>query len=69
MVGDFISAVSGTVAILMLVGGAVYSLGVVFHLWERLKFHNAIWHLLVLAGAGCHYAAVLISVALGHGPA
>jgi hemolysin III len=40
-------------------GGALYSLGVVFHAWQRLRFQNAIWHCFVLLGAACHYMAVM----------
>ena len=40
-------------------GGLLYSLGVIFHAWRRLRFQNAIWHGFVLAGAACHYTAVL----------
>src|SRR6201994_546325 len=40
-------------------GGALYSLGVIFHAWQRLRFQNAIWHSFVLLGAACHYTAVL----------
>ena len=40
-------------------GGVLYSLGVVFHAWQRLRFQNAIWHGFVLGGAACHYTAVL----------
>jgi hemolysin III len=40
-------------------GGVLYSLGVVFHVWRRLRFQNVIWHCFVLLGAGCHYTAVL----------
>ena len=36
----------------------VYSLGVIFHVLERLPFHNAIWHAFVLIAAGIHFAAV-----------
>ncbi|MEK9284458.1 MULTISPECIES: hemolysin III family protein [unclassified Bradyrhizobium] len=43
----------------VLAGGALYSLGVIFHAWRRLRFQNAIWHGFVLAGAACHYTAVL----------
>jgi hemolysin III len=49
---------SGTVW-LIAAGGALYSAGVVFHVWERLRFQNAIWHSFVLLAAACHYAAVL----------
>ena len=40
-------------------GGVLYSLGVVFHAWQRLRFQNAIWHCFVLLGAACHYTAIL----------
>jgi hemolysin III len=40
-------------------GGLLYSLGVIFHAWQRLRFQNAIWHSFVLLGAACHYTAVL----------
>jgi hemolysin III len=40
-------------------GGVLYSLGVIFHAWQRLRFQNAIWHSFVLSGAACHYTAIL----------
>lgn len=45
-------------------GGVLYSLGVVFHAWQRLRFQNAIWHGFVLLGAACHYTAILDLVVL-----
>ena len=47
---------------LVLAGGALYSLGVIFHAWRRLRFQNVIWHCFVLLGAACHYTAVLALV-------
>lgn len=44
---------------LLLAGGLVYSLGVVFHHWRSLAYHTAIWHGFVLFAAGLHYVAVL----------
>ena len=44
---------------LVLAGGALYTLGVIFHSWRTLRFQNVIWHSLVLLGAACHYTAVL----------
>lgn len=44
---------------LIAAGGLIYSLGVIFHVWERLRFQNAIWHSFVLLAAGVHYTAVL----------
>ena len=44
---------------LILAGGVVYSLGIIFHLWDRLKFQNALWHVFVVAGASLHLWAVI----------
>jgi hemolysin III len=41
------------------IGGLLYTFGVIFHAWQRLRFQNAIWHGFVLLGAACHYTAVL----------
>lgn len=43
---------------LIAAGGVVYSAGVIFHVWERLRFQNAIWHGFVVVGAVLHYCAV-----------
>lgn len=43
---------------LIIAGGVTYSAGIVFHLWDRLKFHNVLWHIFVVAGASCHLWAV-----------
>ena len=45
-------------AVLVIVGGLLYTVGVVFHVWERLHFQRAIWHTFVLAASACHFAAV-----------
>jgi hemolysin III len=56
------TALSEPTLALIIVGGALYSLGVVFHAWRSLRFQNAIWHGFVLAAAACHYAAVLTTL-------
>jgi hemolysin III len=48
--------------LLLLVGGGLYSFGVLFHLWQKLKFQRAIWHGFVASAAGCHFAAITISI-------
>jgi hemolysin III len=53
---------------LLLAGGLCYSFGVIFYLWERLRYHHAIWHGFVLAGSVCHYFSVLLYVLPGPRP-
>jgi len=49
---------------LIVIGGLLYSVGALFHVWERLPFQNAIWHGFVVAAAAVHYAAVVSGVVL-----
>lgn len=57
--GPVVKALPALVLGFILAGGLLYSFGVIFHAWRRLRFQNAIWHGFVLAGAACHYTAVL----------
>lgn len=55
----FLTALPASTLTLLGAGGILYSVGVVFHLWRALPYHNAIWHGFVLVAAGIHYLAVL----------
>jgi len=44
--------------VLVLVGGACYTLGVAFYTWEGLRFNHAIWHFFCLAGSVTQFIAV-----------
>ena len=55
----FIAALDARTLGLLALGGIVYTAGVIFHLWRRLPYQNAIWHGFVLIAAGVHYLAVL----------
>ena len=57
--GSVVAALPKMALWFVLAGGALYSLGVIFHSWRRLRFQNVIWHSFVLLGAACHYTAVL----------
>jgi hemolysin III len=60
MLYDAVVKVLPTLALgFLIAGGVLYSLGVIFHAWRRLRFQNVIWHCFVLSGAACHYTAVL----------
>jgi hemolysin III len=55
-------SLTSEVVILMSLGVALYVGGVIFHLWHGLRFHNAIWHAMVLCAAGCHYLAIVLNL-------
>ncbi len=61
-INPLIQSVSTTTLILLTVGGLTYTVGVFFHMAERLPFHNAVWHVFVLAAAATHYAAVVNAI-------
>lgn len=65
--GQWFETVETSTAILIGIGGLLFSLGTIFHLWHRLPYQNAIWHGFVLAATLCHYAAVLRAMAFGMG--
>ncbi|WP_170476055.1 PAQR family membrane homeostasis protein TrhA [Ruegeria arenilitoris] len=55
---------SPTVLALMIAGGVVYTLGIIFYLMEWLPFHNTIWHVFVLTGSVLFFIAVAVRIAL-----
>lgn len=63
--GTLLSALTENTVTLMLIGGVLYTLGVIFHLWERLPFHNTIWHIFVLVASLVFYAAITVQVVTG----
>jgi hemolysin III len=49
---------------LLCAGGLLYTAGVIFYVWESLRFQTAIWHAFVLVAAVCHYGAVFHSAVI-----
>ncbi|MBE0604156.1 MAG: hemolysin III family protein [Deltaproteobacteria bacterium] len=44
---------------LLAAGGIAYTAGTAFYAAKRLRYAHFIWHLFVIAGTSCHFAAVL----------
>lgn len=42
------------------IGGACYTLGVVFFKLEKIKYSHLVWHLLVIAGSVCHWLGIYL---------
>lgn len=53
----------------LLAGGVAYTLGYIVYYWHwpdpwpRVFGHHEVWHLAVLAGAGCHYLFIITQLA------
>jgi hemolysin III len=58
----FFAAMSSGGLALVVAAGCLYTLGVLFFLWERLPFHTTIWHIFVLTATALCYAALLIEL-------
>ena len=54
---------SGEAMALLVAGGILYTVGIIFHLWKDLRFNAAIWHGFVVSAAICHFAAIFLDVA------
>src|SRR6266480_3423045 len=59
---SLVSALPSASLWLLAIGGILYSVGALFHVWRGLRFQNAIWHGFVLIAASCHYSAVLLAL-------
>ena len=49
------------IAALIIAGGVLYSVGVIFYIWRMFTYHHVVWHLFVLFAAICHFSAVLLA--------
>ena len=53
-------AIPATGLLWLLAGGLAYTLGVVFYVLDnRIHYAHFVWHLFVVAGSLCHFAAVI----------
>jgi hemolysin III len=59
----FFEGIPNNILTMILIGCALYLIGVVFYLWDKYPYNHAIWHFFVLAAAVCHYVAILLAVA------
>lgn len=57
--GRLMDTLPATTLALILAGGIVYSVGVIFYAWGGLRFSRAVWHGFVVTGASLHLVAVM----------
>ncbi len=51
---------------LLVAGGLAYSSGVILYLWQRLPFNQTVWHLFVITGSICFFAAIALYILPAH---
>jgi len=62
---DFDNLIDYTPALgirLLFLGGAFYTLGIIFYAIERIRYNHFIWHLFVLGGAISHWLMIYLAV-------
>jgi hemolysin III len=47
--------------VFLVIGGLLYSGGVIFYVWDNLPYNHGIWHVFVLGGSVFHYFSILTS--------
>ena len=47
--------------VFLLIGGVLYSVGVIFYAIKKIKYFHSIWHLFTIGGSVFHYFAILTS--------
>jgi hemolysin III len=55
---EMITSVPSGGLMLLALGGLVYTVGVIFYVWDRMPYNHAVWHLFVLGGSICHFFAI-----------
>ena len=43
----------------IIIGGIVYTIGIIFYSFKKVKYFHSIWHIFVLAGSVCQFFGIL----------
>lgn len=49
-------------ALFLLLGGVIYTLGIIFYAIKKVKYFHPVWHIFTVLGSAFHYFAILIAV-------
>jgi hemolysin III len=56
--GPVFDALGASGTVWLVAGGLTYTAGIAFYLWRRLPYNEAVWHVFVIAGSACFFAAI-----------
>jgi hemolysin III len=62
VIGPLVRAIPTSALVWLIAGGLSYTVGTLFYHNRRIPYSHAIWHLFVLGGSICHFAAILTQV-------
>lgn len=49
-------------ALFLVLGGVIYTVGVVFYVIKKVKYFHPIWHIFTVLGSALHYFSILIAI-------
>jgi hemolysin III len=58
LVGLMFQKLPKEAAYLVIIGGLLYTIGIIFHVRKNMRFQKAIWHGFVLCASACHFTAI-----------
>ena len=61
---QLVKALTPTALWFLVLGGILYTLGIIFYVWKSKPYTHAVWHAFVLAGSIMHFFAVLFGCVL-----
>lgn len=56
---EMVANIPQTGLVLLVVGGGLYTVGVIFYAMTKIRYTHAVWHLFILGASACHFVAVL----------
>ena len=49
-------------ALFLVVGGVIYTVGIVFYVIKKVKYFHPVWHIFTILGSAFHYFSILIAI-------
>lgn len=46
----------------LIIGGAFYTLGIIFYAIKKVKYFHSVWHLFTIGGSVFHYFSILLAI-------
>lgn len=63
-ISDFVEKVPLGFLLWIFAGGLSYTVGTVFYLATKMRYHHFVWHIFVLMGSVCHYIGILFYIVM-----
>ncbi|MDY3661602.1 MAG: hemolysin III family protein [Ruminococcus bovis] len=49
-------------ALFLVLGGVIYTVGIVFYVIKKVKYFHPVWHIFTILGSAFHYFSILIAI-------